>query len=121
MARAARATKDETPTENGSGQRRVTFPVHEQNVQVGARLRALRQVRGLSMEQVAQAIGVDKSIISRMGMVPTRRALTHGAGAPTPPEPAPTPSACTPRPEVATKAASGSPSGAQRASIACRR
>lgn len=48
-----------------AAQKQVPLPVREQ-VQVGGRLRALRQARGLSIEQVAQAVGVNKSFISRL-------------------------------------------------------
>ncbi len=47
-------------------QRNVTYPVRDEKVRVGAKLRALRQSRGLSIEQVAQAVGVNKSFISKL-------------------------------------------------------
>jgi transcriptional regulator with XRE-family HTH domain len=47
-------------------QRAVSFPVREERLLVGARLRALRQARGLSLDQVARAIGVNKSFISKL-------------------------------------------------------
>jgi transcriptional regulator with XRE-family HTH domain len=46
-------------------QKQVALPVREK-VRVGTRLRALRQARGLSIDQVAQAVGVNKSFISRL-------------------------------------------------------
>ncbi len=54
------------PREPMGEQRNVTFPVREERLLVGAKLRALRQARGLSLEQVAQAIGVNKSFISKL-------------------------------------------------------
>ncbi|MFI5011814.1 MAG: helix-turn-helix domain-containing protein [Hyphomicrobiales bacterium] len=43
----------------------MTYPVRS-DIKVGLRLRGLRQARGLSIEQVAQAVGVTKSFISRL-------------------------------------------------------
>ncbi len=70
MAKATKvrvvSTKEAAPREAAGEQRSVTFPVRDEKVQVGAKLRALRQARGLSMEQVAQAVGVNKSFISKL-------------------------------------------------------
>jgi transcriptional regulator with XRE-family HTH domain len=73
MAKAATAAKARAdsgkpaaPRDTSSEQRSVTFPVRDAKVQVGAKLRALRQARGLSIEQVAQAVGVNKSFISKL-------------------------------------------------------
>lgn len=44
----------------------VAFPVRDGNVRVGSRLKALRAARGLTMEQVAEAVGVNKSFISKL-------------------------------------------------------
>ena len=50
----------------GREQRNVTFPVREEPPPVGAKLRAQRQARGLSLDQVARAIGVNKSFVSKL-------------------------------------------------------
>ena len=47
-------------------QRSVALPVRQDAPKVGARLRALRQARGLSLDQVARAVGVNKSFLSRL-------------------------------------------------------
>jgi len=47
-------------------QRSKTYPVREERLLVGAKLRGLRQARGLSLDQVAQAIGVNKSFLSKL-------------------------------------------------------
>jgi transcriptional regulator with XRE-family HTH domain len=52
---------------NGPPQQRgVTFPVREEKVRIGAKLRGLRQARGLSIAQVARSVGVNKSFISKL-------------------------------------------------------
>jgi transcriptional regulator with XRE-family HTH domain len=60
MARAPKAEAVHKP-QNG-----VPFPVREDGVRIGAKLKALRRARGLSMEQVADAVGVNKSFISKL-------------------------------------------------------
>jgi transcriptional regulator with XRE-family HTH domain len=55
-----------TPRGPSPEQRNVTFPVREERVLVGAKLRGLRQARGLSLDQVAQAVGVNKSFVSKL-------------------------------------------------------
>ncbi len=50
----------------GSGLRAVPLPVREEAPRVGAKLRALRQAKGLSLDQVARAIGVNKSFLSKL-------------------------------------------------------
>jgi len=60
----APAPRTEQPSIS-AGQKQVTYPVRD-DVKVGLRLRGLRQARGLSIEQVAQAVGVTKSFISRL-------------------------------------------------------
>ena len=65
-AKPSRPTKSRpTPASHSAGQKQVTYPVRE-DVKVGLKLRGLRQARGLSIEQVAQAVGVTKSFISRL-------------------------------------------------------
>jgi transcriptional regulator with XRE-family HTH domain len=49
-----------------TGQRNVALPVREDRLRVGAKLRGLRQARGLSLDQVARAIGVNKSFVSKL-------------------------------------------------------
>jgi transcriptional regulator with XRE-family HTH domain len=44
----------------------IPFPVREDGVRIGAKLKALRRARGLSMEQVAEAVQVNKSFISKL-------------------------------------------------------
>ena len=54
------------PPAQGAEQRKVAFPVRQDAAKVGAKLRALRQARGLSLDQVAKAIGVNKSFLSKL-------------------------------------------------------
>lgn len=49
-----------------SEQKSVPFPVRDEPVILGSKLRALRQSKGLSIEQLAKAIGVNKSFISKL-------------------------------------------------------
>ncbi|WP_431280740.1 cupin domain-containing protein [Humitalea sp. 24SJ18S-53] len=63
MALPARSTRAETTQ---MAQHGVPFPVREEGVRIGAKLKALRQARGLSMQQVALAVGVNKSFISKL-------------------------------------------------------
>lgn len=44
----------------------LALPVREGPVRLGAKLRAARKMRGLSLEQVATAIGVNKSYVSKL-------------------------------------------------------
>ncbi|MBV9784572.1 MAG: helix-turn-helix transcriptional regulator [Acidisphaera sp.] len=65
--RRARASRTAAPPrDTAPEQRSATYPVREERALVGARLRGLRQARGLSLEQVAQAIGVNKSFVSKL-------------------------------------------------------
>ena len=59
----ARQPRPDTPHKPANG---VPFPVREEEVRLGAKLKALRRARGLSMEQVAVAVGVNKSFISKL-------------------------------------------------------
>lgn len=62
-------TQDPAPPQvepRGAGQRGVALPVRDEPLKVGSKLRALRQARGLSLEQVARAIGVNKSFVSKL-------------------------------------------------------
>lgn len=60
MARA-RKTAPIHKAQNG-----IPYPVREDGVRIGAKLKALRRARDLSMEQVAEAVGVNKSFISKL-------------------------------------------------------
>ncbi|GEN59291.1 cupin domain-containing protein [Acetobacter nitrogenifigens] len=51
---------------NTSEQKNIPFPVRDDPVVLGGKLRALRQSKGLSIDQVAKAIGVNKSFISKL-------------------------------------------------------
>jgi transcriptional regulator with XRE-family HTH domain len=68
MAKAEKKTKLRVVAADvpAAQQRGVTFPVRDEKIQVGAKLRGLRQARGLSIDQVAKAVGVDKSFISKL-------------------------------------------------------
>lgn len=68
MAKAGKKTKLRVVAAGvpAAQQRGVTFPVREEKIQVGAKLRGLRQARGLSIDQVSKAVGVDKSFISKL-------------------------------------------------------
>jgi len=63
MARRPPQTRAETTQ---MAQHGVPLPVRDESARIGAKLKALRQARGLSMEQVAQAVGVNKSFISKL-------------------------------------------------------
>jgi transcriptional regulator with XRE-family HTH domain len=60
----AKSSRPLTPSPS-AGQKQVTYPVRG-DIKVGLKLRGLRQARGLSLEQVAQAVGVTKSFVSRL-------------------------------------------------------
>lgn len=49
-----------------SDQKTIPYPVRDEPIFLGAKLKALRQSRGLSIEQIAKAIGVNKSFISKL-------------------------------------------------------
>lgn len=63
MAGAPRSPAAETPHKAQNG---VPFPVRGEEVRIGAKLKAQRRARGLSMEQVAEAVGVNRSFISKL-------------------------------------------------------
>jgi mannose-6-phosphate isomerase-like protein (cupin superfamily) len=49
-----------------AGERTIARPVREVEVRIGARLRSARQARRLTIEKVADAVGLNKGFVSRL-------------------------------------------------------